>query len=59
VAKVERVAAALPVVSLQGQHDAGGISFGPPPFISGTRAGYDRRRTSSFGTRTAGRSSAP
>ena len=40
--KVDGVAAAFPVVSLQGKYDTGGISFGPPPFISGTRPGYDR-----------------
>lgn len=42
VAKVDGVAAAFPVVSLQGKYDAGGFNFGPPPFISGTRPGYDR-----------------
>lgn len=42
VAKVEGVAAAFPVVSLQGHYDSGGIGFGPPAFISGTRSGYDR-----------------
>ena len=42
VAKVEGVAAAFPVVSLQGQYDSGGFSFGPPPFINGTRPGYDQ-----------------
>ncbi len=39
VAKIDGVAAAFPVVSLQGKYDAG-VSFGPPPFISGTRPGY-------------------
>jgi putative ABC transport system permease protein len=40
VASVDGVAAAFPVVSLQGKYDAGGFTFGPPLFISGTRPGY-------------------
>lgn len=40
VARVDGVAAAFPVVSLQGKYDSGGFTFGPPPFISGTKPGY-------------------
>lgn len=42
VVRVDGVVAAFPVVQLQGKYDSGGVSFGPPPFISGTRPGYDQ-----------------
>lgn len=42
VARVEGVAAAFPVVTTGAKHDSGSFSFGPPPFVSGTRTGYDR-----------------
>lgn len=42
IARVEGVAAAFPVVTTSAKHDNGGFSLGLPPFVSGTRAGYDR-----------------
>lgn len=50
VSRVEGVAAAFPVVSLQGRYESG-FSFGPPPFISGTRPGYSKH--SAFALRLA------
>lgn len=41
IARVPGVAAAFPVVAANAKHEQG-VSFGPPPFVSGTRSGYDR-----------------
>lgn len=41
IAKVEGVAGAFPSVGLQARLEAGGFNLGPPPFVSGTGAGYD------------------
>ncbi len=40
IARVQGVRAAFPIVTAGAHHDQG-ASFGPPPFISGTRPGYD------------------
>jgi len=40
IARVPGVRAAFPIVSTGAHHDQV-ASFGPPPFISGTKAGYD------------------
>lgn len=42
IARLAGVAAAFPVVSLQGRYDSTGFSFGPPPYISGTKEGQAR-----------------
>lgn len=41
IARIDGVAAAFPSVGLQARIESSGFSFGPPPFVSGTGAGYE------------------